>query len=55
MSERDDLGTVRDASERGAREDIIHFTEYDGDEYDLRKSNPLYEGTRQKIDENGSP
>lgn len=46
------LDDARTASIVGAREDIIHVSEY-ADGYDLRAHSAL-DGIKQKIDENGN-
>jgi hypothetical protein len=52
LEKKSSLDDARDASIVGAREDIMHISEYE-DGYDLRVGNS-YEGTKQKIDENGT-
>jgi hypothetical protein len=52
LKKKSSLNDVRDASIAGVREDIIHISEY-ADGYDLRTGGD-YDGTKQKIDENGT-
>ncbi|MFZ3590622.1 hypothetical protein ACOI1C_15570 [Bacillus sp. DJP31] len=52
MKKKDSLDDARDASIVGAREDFIHYSQYD-DGFDLRMGNS-FDSTKQKIDENGT-
>jgi hypothetical protein len=52
LKKKSSLDDVRDASIVGAREDIIHVSEYE-EGYDLRLGDS-FKGTKQKIDENGT-
>jgi hypothetical protein len=52
LENKDSLDKVMDASVKGAKEDIIPFTEYD-DGYDLRNGE-IQNGIKQKVDENGT-